>query len=218
MQVSLHRGFWGFLVKSFLISTVQRWQVKKKKARKETLSPKEKRKDFFYFSQGFAFGEENRQLFTPGTKNFPCSRHRLVYSGFLVRDWSDNCGLSVCQSTVVHERDRENGLFFQALREDALSVSQPSDRWRWASSHLCFSLSKYSAMNSRSLRLEERWHCLFSGFENNFCQSKWWKKKWNEVNASLCLIVGSKKEKKGIVSNSGVHAHMSKINTKNYWK
>ena len=55
-------------------ATVKR--EKKKERRKKRLWPKAKRKDFFNFSQSFVFGEGNRRLFTPGAKNFSCSRRR----------------------------------------------------------------------------------------------------------------------------------------------
>ena len=84
MQVSVHREIFNFswrVAKSVLSSTVRRWNVKKKRKNKgkERLWPKAKRKDFFSFSQGFVFGEGNRRLFTPGTKNFSSSRRRCSW-------------------------------------------------------------------------------------------------------------------------------------------
>ena len=72
-----------------------------------------------------------------------------------------------------------------------------SDRCRWSSNDLCFSLWKKSDTRSRPLRREERLHGLFFfWFENSFCHSKWSKKKRKQANASLRPIVGWKKAEK----------------------
>ena len=53
------------------------WKKRKERTKeKQSLWPKAKRRDFFNFSEGFVFGEGNRRLFTPGAKNFSCSRRR----------------------------------------------------------------------------------------------------------------------------------------------
>ena len=71
-----------------------------------------------------------------------------------------------------------------------------SDRCRWSSNDLCFSLWKKSDTRSPPLRREELLHGLFFWFENSFCQSKWSKKKRKQANASLRPIVGWKKAEK----------------------
>ena len=78
MQVSVHRevsiffGTWPNLF-WFWQCDGQTWK-KKNEQRKETLWPKAKGNYFFNFSKGFGFGEGNQRLFTPGVKNFSCSR------------------------------------------------------------------------------------------------------------------------------------------------
>ena len=67
---------WGQICFEFESAMVKREKKKRKNEGKERLWPKAKRKDFFNFSQGFVFGEGNRRLFTPGAKNFSCSRRR----------------------------------------------------------------------------------------------------------------------------------------------
>ena len=65
----------GQIYFEFDSATVKR-EKKKKERRKKRLYPKAKRRDFFNFSQDFVFREGNRRLFTPGAKNFSCSRCR----------------------------------------------------------------------------------------------------------------------------------------------
>ena len=126
-------------------------------------------------------------------------------------------GVWTSVKVLYHERDRENGPLFQALRDDALSVCSTETVRSMA---LVVQRSLFFTLEE--LRYEEpateagralAWPFLW--FENNFCQSKWSKKKGKQANASLRPIVGSKKaEKKSswvALVQSGVHAYMSKI-------
>ena len=66
----------GQICFEFDSATVKREKKKRKNEGKEKFRLKARRKDFFNFSQSFVFGERNRRLFTPGAKNFSCSRRR----------------------------------------------------------------------------------------------------------------------------------------------
>ena len=74
-------------------------------------------------------------------------------------------GVWTSVKVLYHERDRENGPLFQCKLCVAMvfrfAQRRPSDRCRWSSNDLCFSLWKNSDTRSPPLRRDERLHGLF---------------------------------------------------------
>ena len=98
---------------------------KKKERRKRILWPKAKRRDFFiFFLQGFVFGEGNRWLFTPGAKNFSCSRHRCSCVVRFACAWlNGQLGFERLSKSCTMSGGKWPSLSIQALRDDAASLS-----------------------------------------------------------------------------------------------
>ena len=88
MQVSVHREVFTFFLGrgqicfEFDSAVVKREKTERTKKKKDC--GQRQRKFFYNFSQGFVFGEGSQRLFTPGVKNFSCSRRRC--SRLLVRN------------------------------------------------------------------------------------------------------------------------------------
>ena len=193
----------GQICFEFDSATVKR--EKKKERRKTRLWAKAKRRDFFNFSQSLVFGERNRQLFTPGAKNFSCSRRRCSCVVRFACAWLNGLWTSV--KVLHHERDRENGPLFQfklcvtILRVFRFAQRRPSNRCRWSSNDLWFHFGRTQIRGARHWGGKSA--CMaFFWFENSFCQSKWSKKKGKQANASLRPIVGSKKAEKKVIMSS----------------
>ena len=187
---------------------------KKKERREKRLCTKAKRKDFFKFSQNFVFREGNRRLFTPGAKNFSCSRCRWSCVVRFACAWlNGQVGFERLSKSCTVSGTGKMALSFNSsfawrcsfglLNGDPLidAVGRPTILGRTQ-----IRGTRHRGRKSTCMAL------FFFWFENSFFQSKWSKKKGKKANASLRPIVGSKKaEKKVIVSSFGVHAYMSKI-------
>ena len=164
-QFFLARGQICFGFDSAMVKREKNWKKEEKR-----LWPKAKRRDFCNFLQGFVFGEGNRRLFTPGAKNFSCSRRRCSCVVRFAYAWlkgqlgferlSKSCTMSGTGKMAL-------SLSIQAVRDDArvfrFAQRRPSDRCRWSSNDLCFSLWKSSDTRSLPLRREECLHGLFFG-------------------------------------------------------
>ena len=135
-----------------------------------------------------------------------------------MRDWTDNWGLNVCQSPVPWAGQGKwpsLSLKLCVTRPRVFRFAQrrPSDRCRWSSNDLCFSLCQNSDTRSPPLRREERLHGLFFLVWEQFLSFELIEeeRKASKRQSSSDRWIEESRKKKVIVSSFGVHAYMSKI-------
>ena len=204
MQVSVHREIFHFswrVAKSVLSSRVRRWNVKKKKEqRKRKTVAKGKEKIFRRPLEKEI--DDCLHLVRRISHAVDVTVH--VWSGLLVRDWTDNWSLNVCQSPVPWAGQRKwPSLSIQALRDDSLSVCSTETHPIDAVGRRTIFVLHFGRTQIRGAR---HWGgksaCMaFLWFENSFCQSKWSKKKASKgQSSSLCWIEESRKKKSSWVA------------------
>ena len=97
---------------------------KKKERRKKDCGQRQREEISLIFLQGFIFGEGNRWLFTPGAKNFSCSRRRCSCVVRFACAWlNGQLGFERLSNSCTMSGGKWPSLSIQALRDDAAGLS-----------------------------------------------------------------------------------------------